>query len=349
MPTGTDPEARLPMDATVKIPPGVAAASAAADAAHALAYPQAAPATSATSATLAAPAAPAPAPVAPAKPIPDANEPGSWEHRYLAMKGRYDQSQATIGGLQEQMGELGDELMRTQSQMRRAPAADPLNTSGQRPVGQAPRKLVTDKDVDTYGTELIDFIQRAAREGIAPDLTRVQQGVRQVAQKVGQVTQADMMSTLDAEVPTWKQINLDPRFKQWCRLPDVYSGAVRGTMLNTAFQAADAPRVVAFFKGFLAEEQATGQIPAPQTTQQAQTELPRTAAVSLESLAAPGRPKPAGGDTPASAADKPVYTRAQINAFYTAVRRGEYTGREQEKMNLETSLFAAQREGRIRG
>ena len=118
------------------------------------------------------------------------------------------------------------------------------------------------------------------------------------------------------------------------------------TTVNAAFQAADAPRVLAFFKGFINDEVATGQMTAP-TAQPAATPAPRQAAVSLESIAAPGRARPATGDTQVPV-DKPIFTRNQIADFYTRVRQGQYNGRDQDKMRDEAAIFAAQREGRVR-
>jgi len=118
-------------------------------------------------------------------------------------------------------------------------------------------------------------------------------------------------------------------------------------MLNTAFKAADAPRVVAFFRGFLAEEAATGHAPAPANVQP--PPAPRTPAVDLAALAAPGRAQPAtGNQLPGTPPAKPVYTHAQIAAFYDAVRRGHYEGRNDERQALEADLIAAGREGRVR-
>ena len=122
---------------------------------------------------------------------------------------------------------------------------------------------------------------------------------------------------------------------------------LKGNLLKAAFQAADAPRVVAFFKGYKAEQQATGQVPAPAGQQQ--PPAPIVPAVALETLVAPGRAKPASGDSALSAADKPIYTRADIQRFYGLVRQGYYAGREQDKARDEASIFLAQREGRVRG
>lgn len=345
------PDSRLPVDESVVVPPSVKRASDAADALHAQAYPQDPPVPTppAPPDPPAAPTPPTPPDPPPAPPgIPETGEPGSWEHRYHAMKGRFDQSMQQVGGLQGQLSEMGDELIRVNQLLQLNPqeraAANPR--AGRDP-GQAPRRIVTDEDVKTYGPELIEFVQRAARDAVEPEIAQTRNQVRQVSQRVTQGAQGDMMGTLDTQVPTWKEINVDPRFKSWCGSRDIYSGQVRGKLLNAAFAAADAPRVIAFFKGFLAEEQATGQLPVPSAPAAAPA-APREAAVSLDSLAAPGRPKPAGGGSPAGAADKPVFTRAQITAFYTDVRRGVYNGRDADKQRDEQAIFAAQREGRVR-
>ena len=359
----TNPDAKLPVDNEAPVPPAVAAAARAAEAAHAAAYqtqPVAPPAPIAPPVEPPAPIAPPvepPAPVAPpahaaprrAAEIPDEGAPGSYEHRYHAMKGRYDQSQQQVGSLQGQLSEMGDELMRVNQLIQMNPQdRQQAMRPGMPSPGQAPRRLLTDDDVKTYGPELIDFVKRAANEAVAPALDQTQSQVRQVSQRVGQTAQAGMMDQLGTSVPDWQPINVDPRFKAWCGSRDIYSGQLRGKLLNAAFQAADAPRVIAFFKGFLNEEQATGQLPVLDAPAAA-IPAPREAAVSLDSLAAPGRPKPAGGDRPAGAADKPVFTRVQIASFYTAVRQGAYNGRQADKDKDEAAIFAAQREGRVRG
>ena len=359
------PEPLAPVDPNVRIPPSVARLAALADAAHAQAYgtgepqpqpvqtpapqpdtnqpPVATPAPQPdTNQPLAATPAPAPAPVAPT-PEPEFTRAATPEElqadpfaaRYNSMHGRWQQSQNTIGSLQQQLQDMGDELVRTQallSQPRQAPTPEP-------------EPLVTQKDVETYGQELIDVVQRAARQAVAPDLQRVEQQTRQVDQRVNQQTAQGVYHYLTEAVPNWNEINNSPEFKRWCSLRDLYSGEIRGRLLNTAFRAADAPRVIAFFKGFIADEVATGNAPVPQVNEPA---TPRVAAVQLSSLAAPGRAKPATGDTQVPA-DKPIFTRVQIAAFYNLVRKGGYNGRDADKAADEALIFAAQRDGRVRG
>jgi hypothetical protein len=254
------------------------------------------------------------------------------------MKGRHDALLQAQGSMQEQMSQMGDELMRMQQilQQRGAPAQNATVPN---------KKLVTDEDIKTYGPELVDLARRAGREAVEPELEASHAEIRNLKQALAKNAQAGVQQTLDQQIPEWRTINLDPRFKQWLRLPNIYSGRVRMQMLSDAYQAANAPLVVQLFRDFIADEEATGNYaPAPSAEQP--PPVPRKAAVPLEALAAPGRAKPAGGDT-AVPADKPRFTRAQITRFYTAVRQGAFLGRETEKDRQEQEIFAAQREGRV--
>jgi hypothetical protein len=255
------------------------------------------------------------------------------------MRGRYEQADRTIAEMQNTLGQLGDEVMRLQQGQqqpqdhRPAPLPTPVNP-------------ITEEDRRNYTPEFLDFVTRAARAAVAPDLDALSQQNQRVVQRVTQTQRASVYDKLDAEVPNWREVNVNPRFKTWCALRDLYSGQLRGVLLRNAFATADGPRVAAIFKGFLAEEQATGHVPAPQPVQQppAPGHAP---AVPLEALAAPGRPNPAPG-TDTLGAEKPIFTRAQVAAFYADVRRGAYNGREDDKNSIEREIFAAQREGRVR-
>ena len=341
------PDTLPPVDTAVSVPESVRRAAAEAEARHKAAYQTPdpvvsgetpAPVVDPATATVADPAAPAPdaapAPVAAPPPVAAPQGEVDWEARYNSMKGRFDQSQRTIGSMQGQMSELGDELVRTQS----------LLTPRQPPQQQQPARLLTDQERADYGTELIEVVQKAALEAVAPEITTLKQQNQQLRQKVAQQDQQGIFAALDQAVPNWREINESDRFKAWCRLPDLYSGVLRGRLLNDAFRAGQAPRVAQFFRGFLTEEVATGQqsVTLPSAVE-------RTAAVPLETLAAPGRAKPAtGADSTGAPADKPIITRQQIAAFYDQVRKGAYAGRDADKARDEAIIFAAQREGRTR-
>lgn len=359
--------AQPPVDPNVAVPPSVAAAAAAAEAAHAKAYntpPVVQDAPPPPAATPPAPLpqdAPPPADATPPAPLPQdtppppAANPGTpptqdqidWEARYRAMEGRYKQATRTNGIMQEQMRELGDELI--QHQRMQGVTAAP-STPQARPLlpqtPQPPQRLITEKDVETFGPEFLDTVQRAALDAAQPILAQVQDQVKKVSQTLTKQQKHSMAQQLTAAVPEWRQINESDRFKEWAGLRDVYSGQVRGNLLNAAIRQGDISRAVAFFKGFLDEEQATGQLP-PQGAAAPGTP-PRSPAVPLATLAAPGRAQPAQGTPPSPQVDKPIITHRQIATFYDHVRKGAYAGRDADKAAHEQMIFSAMQEGRIR-
>lgn len=339
---------QAPVDESVKIPDSVKRATELANSFYVK------PAETPAEAQPAEPAAPAPEtpPQAVAPPVPEsapvqpAAEPvaqpskddlrdSEWAQRYNSMKGRWEQSQRTIGSMQEQMSQLADELMRTQQMI----------TQRQAEPEPAPQKYITPDDVETFGDSFIDVAKRAAQEAVAPELNALRQENQSLKQQVTKSAKMTVAQTLDRDVPNWREVNRNPRFKTWLNLRDIYSGEIRKKLLDVADKAADAPRIVAFFKGFIADEQATGQMePAPRAEPQV---APRQAAVALETLTAPGRARPASGSA-TTPAEKPIFTRAQISKFYSDVRAGFYNGRAAEKDRFEQEVFAAQREGRVR-
>ena len=123
-------------------------------------------------------------------------------------------------------------------------------------------------------------------------------------------------AAVERAIPNYREIDRDPRWRQFLRGTDPYTGQPFQSLLNIAIVDGDADRVAAIFRGFM--NQAGG-------TQQA-------------SSTAPGR-----------RSGKPIYTRETIGQLYEAHRKGAYVGREAEWQRQEADIFAAQREGRVQG
>jgi hypothetical protein len=169
------------------------------------------------------------------------------------------------------------------------------------------------------------------------------------------VSANDRMHEFMAErLAQWAAINNHPDFIAWSRLPDVFSGAIRQTLMQDAWNKGDGPRVEAFFRGFIAEQSALdpqwAQLAPAAPVQQPQprpngngSAAPAQPRVTLESLAAPGRARSA----PPQPADKPVYTQQQILKFYTDVATGRFGGTEADRAAIDADIIAAQHEGRI--
>lgn len=284
------------------------------------------------------PPAPAPEPAPTPEPAPAPAE-QSWEHRYNSMKGRFDRAQA-------QLRQQGDRITNLEQLL----AAAALKQPGPAPAPAPSERLVTEKEEEEYGAELLTIVGKRAQEVLTPEVIALRRELEQVKSQFGDITRnqgktarQSMLSEMDRQLPNWKEINTHEDFLAWLALPDLYSGAIRHDLLSAAFEQNDTPRVLAFFNGFLTEEAALApRVPEPTPTPPAITPPGK---VSLEELAAPGRAKSAASDTPAA---KPVFMRAQISQFFADVAAGKYRGREKEKDQIEAAIFAAQAEGRIR-
>lgn len=356
----------LPVDKDVQIPEAVKRAAAAADAAMKAQNPQPpteppappAPANNETI-TIAPPPEPQklpgqvpltiePAPPAPPQPEPQPQpqpqqqqsvpEPGSWEHRYQSMHGRFREASNQLQQANARIEALENMLASMQSAPR-APSAAPQT--------QTAARLITEKDEQEMGPEMIDLMRRAAREELAPLLPRVQeidelkQRITGVTQQTEQTARQRMHSELSQALPNWQEINHDADFHAWLALQDRFAGVTRHKLLRDAYDRNDTARVLAFFQSFVSETAA--QRPAAPTVANPPAQQPERP--TLEDLAAPGRARTAA--SPTAPAEKQIIRTSDVNAFYAAVRKGAYRGREAEQAQLEAELHLAMREGRI--
>lgn len=358
---------QLPEDPSVKIPAAVRRAAAAADQIHKEAYnpepqdppqdppqndPPQDPPKPGVSADgqpplTAKPAEPASrqqsepvAPLAVPETAPNGND--SWEQRYKTIKGRWDRQQTTVNQLSARIGELERLLASAQATAATAPKDPPKPDASQTVV-------LSEEDKQTWGEDMLSVVARQARLAVKADLDARDRKIAELEAQLGGVSSfvsqdahKNMLNRLDADLPSWREQNENPEFLNWLRLPDAYSGAIRGDLLRQAWGQNDAHRVLAFFRGFLSEEAAVA--PAePETPPPAQQ-----GKVSLDSLAAPGRARSATAAQPAGTPEKPIITRAQVTQFYADVAAGRYHGQDAKKASDEAMIFAAQREGRIR-
>lgn len=252
-----------------------------------------------------------------------------WEHKYKSLKPRFDKQDETIVALNQRI----NQLERTLASTAPSPAERRNPDLNFKPLDKDER--------EAYGDDFLDVAARAAAEKLDPALKILRQELEDLKQGTARQTRANMYAHLRDNLPSWQEVNRNPRFIAWCNLPDPFSGAIRMNMLQDAFNKGDGPRVLRFFNGFLTDEAATA--PAGQ-----QPELPSekgNGKVPLEKFAAPGRAKaPAGSDPPA---EQETITAAQIAHFYMLVQKGHYKGNPAEKDRLERMIFAAQADGRV--
>lgn len=250
---------------------------------------------------------------------------------------------------------MSDELNSTRqllaslgAQRGSAPAA---SSPGVAPAASG--KLVKDEEIREFGPDLYDFIKRAAREATTPEIesrlrpvtervTEVAQTATAVRKETARSAEQKVHDLLAQQVPNYLELDKDPAFLAWLDVVDPYSGHKRVDLLQAAYKRHDGPRVVAFFTGYLNEHAAVTP-PAP-TPAPAATPAPQ---VSLESMVAPGTAK-AGTAGAQDGAGKRIWTRAEITTFYNEVQRGKFRNDAAGRKAIETDIFNAQREGRVR-
>jgi hypothetical protein len=280
---------------------------------------------------------PEPEPVAEAESV-------DYEHKFKTLQGKYDSEVAS----------LRDSLHQTQAVLSAMQQAQQAQPAPAEPEVTEEMPTISKDEVSDYGEELLDVIGRKAvlalnpvLEPILQRLHTLEQGTKNVEQRQHMSDRDKVYAALNDAAPDWQTINRSSEFKAWLGEVDPYVGALRGDLLNQAFEANDSQRVVAFFRGYL-KEQTTVQTDDPAPNAQPATPAQQAAQVDLETLVTPGAATEA---TTASAQMDDaggVITQAEIAAFYADVRRGRYKGKDAERAALEQRIVDAANNGRVR-
>lgn len=266
-----------------------------------------------------APAAPAPAPVA-------GEDDGKWEQRYRTLKGMYD---AEVPRLHAQVKELTAGVSHLQAQLAQA-------TEQQRqPKAAAPQSLVTDEDVEAFGSDLIEVQRKVAREVAAEALAELDQlraenvSLREQVNKTGaQVAEATFDQQLHRLVPDFAELNNDPKWIAWLDEIDPILRGPRRVVAQEALSRGDAAGVAYYVDLFR-----KGATPAGKADK----------AAELERQIQPRRSSSAA--TPAS--QGAMYTSAQVGEMFARAARLGATGQVDEARKLEAEIDAAYMEGRV--
>ena len=298
-----------------------------------------------------------PPPQAPEQPAPAVD----WEQKYRTLQGMIKSKDREIQGMQATLAavsKVGEP----------SPPSSPTDIPSGAPV--SPRKPVQrhlkSEDVAAYGQEFIDVMKAAAldaaSEQFLPEIDSLRAENAELKRQIGGVSQQAAQSEaaraeafVAQHVPNWHEVNEDPGFIEWLQEPDPYAGVQRQTLLNSAAQAHDGPRIAAFFTGYLNQTQAIrGHQEAqpsappqasPQPVQQSQP------TVDKASLVAPGRPSTSGGNGAGAATDTEepqFFTDRQVAAFYRDVTAGKYRRNPKDKDRIEKAIHKAAAAGRIR-
>lgn len=228
------------------------------------------------------------------------------EQRYKTLQGMIDAKNQDIDDMRL--------LLRTLNAKQTQPAAEP-------------EKLVTDKDEETFGKDLIDLMTRVVRKEVAPLMQNVEgqmQNVTQVATTTAMNTFEDRLSEL---VPDWQAVNVSPEFVTWL-------GKYNLKALNEAYQAYDLQGTAKFFADFK-------QLHLPPVVQPPVVTEPTVDKLEAKAAPSKGKVTQINPDGPKGE----MWTSAKIKKLYDDLSGRKISQAEFDKQ--EADLFRAQREGRI--
>jgi hypothetical protein len=180
--------------------------------------------------------------------------------------------------------------------------------------------FLTEQDVRDYGTDLVDFAQRAAWHSVAPHLQNLEAQNHALQRRLAQEARHRLDSQVEAAIPNYRELDQHPDWHTWLLGVDSLSGRQRQQLLDEAKSSGDAARCIHFFRSFFSR--------------------PQSAAGSGASAASPAYRR-------ARSSNEPIYTRPQIQALYAAHRKGMFAGKESEWARIEAQIIAVGREGRI--
>lgn len=273
------------------------------------------------------PVAEEPAPQAEPEAPPPTDREETWEARYRTLQGRWN---ADVPRLQSEVKGLTSKLQEVMGKLE---------------ARQAPPKeierLVTDTDVEAFGSDLIDVMERKAREvarqELGTEMARLQernveleQTLSGVSERQATTDRRSFFADLERLVPDYEALNVDPGFLEWLAEVDTLSGVPRQEYLTHAYGQLDAHRTATLFS----------------TYKQLSTPAPRQTSRNLERQVAPGTSRVS--TAVAQNMSERVWSQKEVEKFYRDVQKGGFQGNDAEKVRIEAEIDLAAAEGRIR-
>lgn len=250
----------------------------------------------------------------------DADE-DKWEHKYRRLQGKYD---AEVPRLHSEVKELKSLIAELQAQTQQPKEPEPTPEKAE--------PLVTDKDVEAFGDDLIDLQRRVAREVAAEfqqELSKLREENQKLKDQFGTVQTSTFETRLLQAVPDFSEINQDKRWIAWLNEYDPMLRAPRRQVAEAAYQNGDVEGVKAYVELF------------KQTLQPQPTQADRQAELQRQV-----QPTRASAPTAAQPQAK-VYTPGEADQVAGRIRQLIAAGKLSEAAKLETEISTAWAEGRV--
>lgn len=258
------------------------------------------------------------------------NDPEYWKSRFSTLQGKFN---AEVPQLYQQLKEQGQQI----AQLTKA-----LQEREVKPEAKT-QSVVTEKDVDDYGQDLIDLIRRVSSESAEKVVARasselverfgaMQEQVGHVTSKVEQTSAERFWDTVKRIVPDWTAVDNDPDWRDWLDTAPRFSKRTYRELAVEAISAGDAQAVaelVAMWKGVSPSRPTSVPAPNPQAELQRQV-----------------TPSSSRSSTPPPQQSGRIWTRQEYEAAMD-VRNVQRLGQKKAD-ELEAEANAAVAEGRVR-
>lgn len=260
-----------------------------------------------------------------------------WKRRFESLDGKYRNEVPQLNHLLRQTQSENDQLKQRLDEFSRK--LEELSTRPQDP----PKPAITHKDAEVFGADLVEMVQRVASESLrqaaepfsskfaemAGRIEQLEQRITGTSRTVQASAQDVFLSRLESKVPNWQQLDKDPQFLGWLGEVDPVYGVPRQAGLDSAVSALDADRAANVFNAYLRSI-------APPAASSPSKDLERQVAPSSSS--APSAPASNGPRR---------FSIAEVEKFYTELRRGMWRGREADAARFEAEINAAIASGNV--
>ena len=263
---------------------------------------------------------------APPKPVDDPK----WEHKFKTLQGMYNQH---VPQLQQAVKNLTKQI----EELKAAPPA---------PNPSADDELVTEKDREAFGADLVDLARRVAREefgkkekaykdeivALKGQLSKTGEAVGDVANQQQQSAFNSFLTQLAAKVPDWESLQATEECQEWLGTRVTGTEMTWDDALKRAANRQDVTQVAEIFDAFKAKHPKFAPPPAAN---------PRA---ELERHVAPPKSRTTTQTAPAG---KRTYTSAEYAAESMKQIRLEKEGKYEAAQKIEAELSAALMENRV--
>ena len=265
-----------------------------------------------------------------AEPTPAPKQEGEqvWESRYKSLQGLFNQQVPQLQGKVKELEARYQEAVASLEKLAKAPATT-----------EAVKPAVDPRDVDSFGGDLVEMVQRVSGQvlervsarieesvtSFERRLTQLEANVQGTSQTVAQNAEQMFYASLGKAVPDFDEINSNQAFLDWLGQVDPVYGHNRQAALDAAQQHLDAARVAAIFNAFKAT------LPVPAKRDNLEKQVSPRAVASVPPAQTQGK-------------------KMSIAAFNTASNdfaKGKYRGREDVYLALEREFNQAMAEDRL--